>query len=169
MATTPPAEDKHVPLLVLDTLAPERQTVLIRTKTDRRGKHYEIVTPADLSLHDQAEIGRLKTVMDDLAPRIVAAFDGGEATDSDLALFEQTTDRFLRLVFRGLPQQVLNLLRISQKEQLVEAFIQASPDLAQAVMTAREATPALARRSLGSSGSMAAPRKRGSTSGRKRS
>lgn len=167
MATPSTASNGHRPLLVLDTLAPERQTVLIRTKADRQGKHYEIATLADLSLHDLADLGRLQNVIEDLEPRVRAVLDGGEDSDSDLALFEQTTDQFLRLVIRGLPQRILDSLRISQKEQLVDAFIQASPDLAQAV---REATPKTsARRSRGSSASTAARRTRGSTSSRPRS
>lgn len=172
MANTTSASNGHRPLLVLDTLAPERQTVLIRTKQDRRGKHYEIATLEDFSLQERAEIARFKQTLDELASNVDAALAGeSENADEVLALFEQTLDRFLTLVIREVPQRVLDHLRITQKEQLLDAFTQASPDLARAIQAAREAmteqTPA--RRSPGSKGSTAARRTRGSTSSRARS
>ena len=158
---------KPKPVLVLDTLAPDRATVLIKTPEDRRGHHYEIATLDDLSIQDSAEISRLNATLTELAPKVDAALAGEgdqNADSSDLALFDQTIDRFLKVVIRDISQDVLDRLRLMQKEQLLDAFTEASPELARTIRAATEEAAIPARRSRGSNDSTVARPKRGSTS-----
>jgi hypothetical protein len=153
------------PVLDLDTLAPERPTVKIRTKENRRGKHYEIADLEDLSLQDRAELGRLQRTVHDLEPHVERAFNT-DADDEVIGQFEDVIDRFLALAIRDLPQDVIAALKLGQKEALLQAFIEASPPemrtrLEEAMSQTQE------RQSPASRPSTKAPRKRGSTSARR--
>lgn len=152
------------PVLDIDTLAPERPTVRIRTRRNRRGKLYEIASLDDLSLADRAELGRLQRKVQELEPYVNRAFNT-EGDDEVIDQFEDVIDRFLALAILGLPGNVIAALRLGQKEDLLQAFIEASPPEMKARM--EEAMKEISeRRSPASKPSTAATRKRGSTSAR---
>lgn len=126
----------QTPLLDIDTLEPERQTVRIRTSQNREGKFYEIQTLDDLSLMDRARMGRLQKTMSELTP-VVDQFKAGEIPDdTSIRRFEDVIDEFLGLAFRGLEPEIIACMKLGQKEALIGAFTQASPPETKAKMEA---------------------------------
>lgn len=124
------------PILDISTLAPERELVRIRTEEDPEGELYELATADDLSLRDQQWLHtRGQRIMDLLEKK-------GRLTKNESDELELAIDRLLGIAVPSLPDEVKARLSVLQKTKLMEAFTQASPELAKVAAEVRSSTGA---------------------------
>lgn len=114
------------PLLELSTLAPERPTVLIKTTEDPEGKLYELSMIHDLGMEQQQFIYSRGRRLGELMEK--AKLTKGEVRELDMIV-----DKLAALVVRDLPREIRGALSAVQKNQLINAFMQASPEMRAAV------------------------------------
>ncbi len=159
--------EKSRRVLDLDTLAPARPTVRIRTKKDRKGKLYELADIEDLSLAKQVSITSLGKEVDIMQPKAEAMEESDEYDEEVVEDFESAIDRFLLLVMIDLPSEVLAQLNVMQKLDIMKAFTQASPKKKAGGARKKKKSKTPAKPLRGSNNSTAARRKAGSISGQR--
>lgn len=113
------------PILDLDLVLPDRPTVLIRSQQHPDGKLYELATGDDLSLEDQAHLGKRGEALEKLIAKNRSEIPTPEIA-AKLALLLH--DMVPRIVL-GIEPEVIDQMGPGAKLRLVEAFTQASPGL----------------------------------------
>lgn len=117
------------PIFELDTLAPDRPTIRIKTRTDRIGKLYEMATVEDLSLKSQQTLVTYGEKMQKLGT--------GEMTGKKFAELVPLFHRVMRIALPDCPDDVLNELSPDHCKAVIDVFTQASqPPSAAAEATA---------------------------------
>ena len=160
------------PALTLDTLAPKREFVVIKTKENRRGHRFEVKRPADMSLTDQAQLARMEAELRELQPHVDEYLTDGDMADpsDEVARFEQVISAFIAIAFDGITTEVLGQLLLPHKLALMSVFTRASPAENRTARRQAKKTGGKgggsrqASKSRASNGSTAATRKRGSRS-----
>lgn len=163
------------PVLDLDTIAPVRPTIRIKTKDYPQGKLYELAVLDDLSLTDQQYLYSHGQEME----RLVGLQDPTEEEDQQLHVI---VDRLVQICVPSLEEELLqrptqeeldlpkveqpSRLKGMQKVKIVEAFITASPEIAERVEAERAKRSTGATGSAGSSAGTGATPAPGSTSPR---
>lgn len=107
------------PVLEIDALAPERETVSIRSRAYPDGKLYEMATPDDLSLHQQAWFFR--------RGQTIAALLEGEAELSreEQEQLNEVLDRATAMILPDLPRKIISELSAFARQKLALAFMAA--------------------------------------------
>lgn len=113
------------PILELSTLAPTRPTIEIDDAT------YELAVADDLSLEDQQ-------FMYSRGKRVGELMELPKMAASQAKELKMIVDRMLHTVLRDLPDEVSDKLSAMQKIQVINAFMQASPQLKAALEEAKQ-------------------------------
>lgn len=113
------------PILELDLILPDRPTVLLRSSMHPKGKQYELATGDDLSLEDQAHLGKRGEALE----KLIAKNRSSIPTPEIAAKLALLLDDMLPRVVLGIEPEVMDEMTPGAKLRLVEAFTQASPGL----------------------------------------
>lgn len=117
------------PILDLSTLAPERQTVQIKTKKNPTGKLYEMRVPDELSLTDQQWfVSRAESLYR-------FGIDAEETPEAQLVL-----DQALEKIMVDLPAEVAEQLPRPQRWRMVAVFLMPFVDKLMPIMESTKGT-----------------------------
>lgn len=120
-------------VLNIDTLAPDRETVNIKSKEHPEGKLYELAHAEDLGLSDQQFLYSRGLRLDALVKRRT------ELGDEEKAELDMILEGMVGLVLPDLPPEIRERIGAMPKVQIVEVFIAASPGLEKKVAEAEKA------------------------------
>lgn len=109
------------PILDLSTLAPERQTVRIKSSKHPEGKLYELATPNDLSLEDQQFLYARAGVLDSLMGK-------RKLSRNQRDELRMVLDKGAAIVLLDAPTEILDELSDLHKQSVILVFLTAFAD-----------------------------------------
>lgn len=126
----PDTPSSSAPILDISTIAPVRPTIRIKTLEDPEGKLYEVKTFKELSVHDQQFLYSRGNLLSELMEK-------NNLNDEETSQLSLALDGMVMRIMVDLPEPVHAKLEDSAKLQMVEAFMLASPETAEAYKTVK--------------------------------